>query len=772
MSRYINSWNASAASCDELDRAEFPDASENCCPAGIWLGGLEQKFAYVIPFLLFLCWVFSGVALGSEVFMTAIEVITSKEKTTTVTVDGVTKKFHTSVWNPTVANLTLMALGSSAPEILLNIVEILTGDFYAGSLGPSTIVGSAAFNLMCITAVCIVCLPAGEARRLEQLGVFLTTSAYSVFAYIWLLIIVMVWTPNVITITEAVLTMVFLVLLVVQAWLMDRFSGSASMMSYVTRVLDATGEEVMDPDDAAEKIDKLKSSGLKINKAMEAGRIASYLRPRSRAYYRASLMKSLKTGSAHSTKSASGNSTRSQDGEPPKAGSTEMKEIEVQVAEPEAPKSRRRSSTKTRKSSFFIRTEEARKCQACEQQVPQGTLIWKESIVSVWENCGTVELTVERVGGSQGEVSVHYYTKEQSATADVDYISTSGILTFADGETSKSIEVTIIDDDEFEKDEEFTVVLTEPTGGAKFDSNTDGKGDKEVCTVVILNDDEASGKLSEALALVSLFNRDNLRLARANYGQQIKDAFDQGEEPSLFDRIYFYLNLPWRILFALVPPPALCGGWPCFFGSLMGIGLQVVLISDFASQMGCQMKIKASVTAITFVALGTSLPDTFASMQAAREDKSADNSIGNVTGSNSVNVFFGLGLPWTLGAIYWAGQGATDEWKRKYPELVADYPDGGFVVLKGDLGFSVTVFTMCACTTIGVILFRRYVGGGELGGDRGFARTCAIGLFSLWILYVTLSTLSAYRYITLLQDDPYTVPPPSPPSPPSLLSVN
>ena len=59
------------------------------------------------------------------------------------------------------------------------------------------------------------------------------------------------------------------------------------------------------------------------------------------------------------------------------------------------------------------------------------------------------------------------------------------------------------------------------------------------------------------------------------------------------------------------------------------------------------------MTAITFVALGTSLPDLFASKQAAQSEKTADNSIGNVTGSNSVNVFLGLGLPWTIAAIYW-----------------------------------------------------------------------------------------------------------------------
>ena len=40
------------------------------------------------------------------------------------------------VWNGTVANLTLMALGSSAPEILLSIIEIVGNNFESGELGP------------------------------------------------------------------------------------------------------------------------------------------------------------------------------------------------------------------------------------------------------------------------------------------------------------------------------------------------------------------------------------------------------------------------------------------------------------------------------------------------------------------------------------------------------------------------------------------------------------------------------------------------------------
>ena len=52
-----------------------------------------------------------------------------------------------------------MALGSSAPEILLSVIEIVGNNMEAGELGPGTIVGSAAFNLLCISAVCVAGVP-------------------------------------------------------------------------------------------------------------------------------------------------------------------------------------------------------------------------------------------------------------------------------------------------------------------------------------------------------------------------------------------------------------------------------------------------------------------------------------------------------------------------------------------------------------------------------------------------------------------------------------
>ena len=90
------------------------------------------------------------------------------------------------------SNLTLMALGSSAPEILLSVIEVIGSRFEAGELGPGTIVGSAAFNMFVIVAICVGCIPSTETRRIKHLRVFFVTMTWSVFAYVWLYIILAV----------------------------------------------------------------------------------------------------------------------------------------------------------------------------------------------------------------------------------------------------------------------------------------------------------------------------------------------------------------------------------------------------------------------------------------------------------------------------------------------------------------------------------------------------------------------------------------------------
>lgn len=115
-----------------------------------------------------------------------------------------------------------MALGSSAPEIMLSLLETIWNiEDEPKELGPNTIVGSAAFNLLIITAVSIVSVD--EIKYIDDLLVFTITSMFSLFAYVWMLIVYTAWTPDVITIPEALLTMFFLVFLILFAYMADRY---------------------------------------------------------------------------------------------------------------------------------------------------------------------------------------------------------------------------------------------------------------------------------------------------------------------------------------------------------------------------------------------------------------------------------------------------------------------------------------------------------------------------------------------------------------------
>jgi solute carrier family 8 (sodium/calcium exchanger) len=118
------------------------------------------------------------------------------------------------------------------------------------------------------------------------------------------------------------------------------------------------------------------------------------------------------------------------------------------------------------------------------------------------------------------------------------------------------------------------------------------------------------------------------------------------------DGVMHFLTIGWKLFFAFIPPAHYYGGLPCFVISLAFIGFVTFIVGEFANLFGCVLGIKPGITAITFVALGTSLPDTFASMQAAQQEKYADAAVGNVTGSNSENVFLGLGLPWVIACAY------------------------------------------------------------------------------------------------------------------------
>jgi solute carrier family 8 (sodium/calcium exchanger) len=178
--------------------------------------------------------------------------------------------------------------------------------------------------------------------------------------------------------------------------------------------------------------------------------------------------------------------------------------------------------------------------------------------------------------------------------------------------------------------------------------------------VTISEDHHLKHKANKVVSTLGI-NMDRFNLGASNWKDQFSDAVTI-PKGSIITRVIAVLTVPWKLIFAFVPPTTYLSGTLTFFFSLGMITLVTILIGDFASLFGCGLGLKDAITAITFVALGTSLPDTFASTSAAIGDATADNCIGNVTGSNSVNVFLGLGLPWLIASIYWSYQGATPEW--------------------------------------------------------------------------------------------------------------
>ena len=77
----------------------------------------------------------------------------------------------------------------------------------------------------------------------------------------------------------------------------------------------------------------------------------------------------------------------------------------------------------------------------------------------------TVDFAVTMSRASASTVTVDYATADGSATAGADYTATSGTLTFAPGETAKTVSVPVLDDAHDEGEETFTLTLTNPSGG-------------------------------------------------------------------------------------------------------------------------------------------------------------------------------------------------------------------------------------------------------------------------------------------------------------------
>ena len=98
--------------------------------------------------------------------------------------------------------------------------------------------------------------------------------------------------------------------------------------------------------------------------------------------------------------------------------------------------------------------------------VPSTPTVSVGSVSKAEGNSGTSNMafTVNLSKASSTPVTVQYATSNGTATAETDYVSTSGTLTFAAGETSKTVNVVVNGDATAEQNENFTLTLSNPSG--------------------------------------------------------------------------------------------------------------------------------------------------------------------------------------------------------------------------------------------------------------------------------------------------------------------
>ncbi|MFM6201788.1 MAG: Calx-beta domain-containing protein, partial [Dolichospermum sp.] len=102
-----------------------------------------------------------------------------------------------------------------------------------------------------------------------------------------------------------------------------------------------------------------------------------------------------------------------------------------------------------------------------------GVIQFSNGTYSINENGTPVTaVTLMRTNGSDGAVSVTINLTNGTATAPSDYNNTAITVNFANGETSKTVTIPIVNDSQFETDETINLSLSNPKGGATLGTQT------------------------------------------------------------------------------------------------------------------------------------------------------------------------------------------------------------------------------------------------------------------------------------------------------------
>ncbi|XP_064645069.1 sodium/calcium exchanger 1-like [Lineus longissimus] len=799
-----------------------------CYEDGIFLPFFQHDSGYwqgwAAAYFLMLIWFFLGIAMLTDTFMSAIEAITSAKRTIRIHSHKKKNKYKTmevKFWNETVATLLL---GANCPVIMIGIVELVGSEFKAGFINPGTVLGSSAFNLFFVSAICISLVPNLDTKRIRQFDVFWVAIFFSLWAFVWAILVVMVVTPDYVDLWEAILTLIMFTVFVLIAFIVDKeyFKERTDVEKWALLDQDCAGLTVDEsgnvdseavrrflkelgrqPKISEEDMAKLATTFAVENKShshfwyrVQASRniggapdLSPLLNDTLLKFYTKVKNRCAEMGSMGSMTSDVFDLDSTDDGDLAviEFAATSVAVVEMDKRVHISVKRYGRTDNRVifkfetfdgtaeagndyveKKETVVFEREETHKIididivddnesepneiffakVSIDPEASDGTaILGRHSVCQIIiidddaagvleiekpsylfkESARKASIPVARRNGADGKVGIKWRTVDITAISGRDFLGGSGDLVFEHGEVMKMIEIPIVDSQDPDREDNFKVAISAPTGGATLGASN--------CTIVsLVRDDEFDSLVSRLVASTNV-QVDDHRPHAANWADQFKRAMDVGGDvrnANGLDYTLHFFTFGWKVLFAFLPPPSIGNGWLTFTFSLTLIGVLSVFVVDLAKIFGCLAGCRDTVTAITLIAVGIGLSDLVACCRSARRERFADAALIGITANCGINVFLGLGIPWFVGAIYWSTKGSA----YMVPALTFDIGYIIFVVF--------TVFWTAA------MVMRRFIpafGSGELGGKVIPKSLSTVFLLVLWLVFVLLTSLGAYKYI-------------------------
>ncbi|CDW75956.1 na ca-exchange isoform a [Stylonychia lemnae] len=431
-----------------------------------------------VAYLFVLFYLFIGIIVLQDILFGAVEVILS-QKAMIIRRDRNNNQIELPIelWNPTVATVTIMAISANSPLLLMNLIDLIldtSGEINTNQIGIFALIGQSSFLCMFVSGVVIMSLTAPKVKKILNLDVYLTLAAFSVFGLIWIYLILGVQSPSQITFPEAFITLTLYFSMVLVLYIIDK-NREVKMPQYYDRIISHSLEKVQNP----------------------------YSFPQYQAFYE--LQQIIRTkGQMHIIDILVNDSNNIDEFEKERVkvltmNALDLEQIEEIICDPDQIGFILQNLYQQSLDQLFYRTQFLSRftnsgnsfikvnkfyCQKfvdneeITSQRPNPRIGFKSLQYTVVEDCGSFTVTICKK--TREEITVGIRTIDGTAKQNSDYIPISESVKVSYLEYK--LDVKIVDDDEYEPEEEFFIELFDP------DTNKRLIGEDTITKIVIVDD--------------------------------------------------------------------------------------------------------------------------------------------------------------------------------------------------------------------------------------------------------------------------------------------